>query len=120
MLDKKHMTFKPLYFLLLVLLMTTAITGTDASEQKERLSLPSETSKRLALGIKVKVDEPEQGRIADKTLMHCEEPRPQVCTMDYKPVCAQILDGDFKTYSNGCTACADPNVTAYSDGACEE
>ena len=115
------MAFKPLYFLLLVLLMTTAITGTDASEQKDRLSLTPETSDRLALGIKVKVDEPEQDSSSDdQTLIHCTDPRPEVCTRKYLPVCARLQDSDSKTYSNGCTACSDPNVIAYYDGACEE
>ncbi len=49
----------------------------------------------------------------------CPEPRPQICTMDYRPVCAQLGDGTFKTYSNGCTACTDPIVTGYREGACE-
>ena len=49
----------------------------------------------------------------------CKEPRPQVCTQDYRPVCAALPDGDFKTYSNGCSACSDPAVTGYSEGACE-
>jgi len=54
-----------------------------------------------------------------ETLTFCPEPRPQVCTQDYRPVCAQLRDGSFKTYSNGCSACTDPAVTAYSGGACE-
>ena len=37
----------------------------------------------------------------------CEDPRPQVCTMDYRPVCGTLKDGSSKTYSNGCGACAD-------------
>jgi len=50
----------------------------------------------------------------------CTEPRPQICTMDYRPVCAQLSDGTFKTYSNGCTACSDPMVTEHREGACGE
>ncbi len=50
----------------------------------------------------------------------CTEPRPQICTMDYRPVCAQLSDGTFKTYSNGCTACTDPAVTGHREGACGE
>jgi hypothetical protein len=52
-------------------------------------------------------------------LTACTEPRPQVCTMDYTPVCARHEDGSYKTYSNGCTACANPSVAAYMEGACE-
>ena len=59
-------------------------------------------------------------RIESDTLDICSEPRPQMCTMDYRPVCAQMMDGSSKTYSNGCTSCSDPNVSGYRDGACEE
>jgi hypothetical protein len=49
----------------------------------------------------------------------CREPRPQVCTQDYRPVCATLRGGGFKTYSNGCNACSDPAVASYREGACE-
>ena len=48
----------------------------------------------------------------------CTDPRPQVCTMDYRPVCAQLEDGNSKIYANGCTACSDQLVTAYVEGVC--
>jgi hypothetical protein len=54
-----------------------------------------------------------------KEMVPCTEPRPQVCTQDYRPVCAELQDGSFKTFSNGCSACSDPAVTGYRDGACE-
>ncbi len=50
----------------------------------------------------------------------CEDPRPQVCTMDYRPVCGTLNDGSTKTYSNGCGACADVNVTSWVENACPE
>ena len=50
----------------------------------------------------------------------CEEPRPQVCTMDYRPVCASLADGSVKTYSNGCSACGDAAVSSWTEGACPE
>ncbi len=50
----------------------------------------------------------------------CTDPRPQVCTMDYRPVCAQLEDGSNKTYANGCTACSDQLVTAYIEGICKK
>jgi len=56
--------------------------------------------------------------MADATI--CEDPRPQVCTMDYRPVCGSLDDGSTKTYSNGCGACADAAVTSWVDGACPE
>jgi hypothetical protein len=61
-----------------------------------------------------------ESKIVDPGLTICPEIRPEVCTMDYQPVCAQLRDSGFKPYSNGCTACSDQNVTAYSDGACEK
>ncbi len=50
----------------------------------------------------------------------CEDPRPQVCTMDYRPVCGTHQDGSVKTYSNGCGACSNPEVTFWTEGACPE
>lgn len=48
----------------------------------------------------------------------CEEPRPQICTREYDPVCAKLQDGNVKTYATGCTSCADPVVQSYKKGAC--
>lgn len=50
----------------------------------------------------------------------CEAPRPQVCTMEYNPVCAQRSDGTQARYSSPCNACADDNVGSYIPGACPE
>ena len=50
----------------------------------------------------------------------CEEPRPQVCTMEYNPVCARLDDGSQQTYSNACGACADSRVVAWRERACDE
>jgi len=50
----------------------------------------------------------------------CEDPRPQVCTMDYTPVCATLQDGPVKSYSNACSACADANVKSWVANACPE
>ena len=50
----------------------------------------------------------------------CEDPRPQVCTMDYRPVCGNLADGSQKTYSNGCGACGDAAVDFWTEGACPE
>lgn len=50
----------------------------------------------------------------------CEEPRPQVCTMIYAPVCANHTDGRVETHASACNACADDTVATYVDGACEE
>ena len=48
----------------------------------------------------------------------CESPRPQVCTMDYTPVCGERSDTSQKTYSNACTACSHKDVVSYRPGTC--
>ncbi len=53
-------------------------------------------------------------------LTSCEEPRPQVCTMIFAPVCASRADGNLETYASGCNACADDQVSSYLNGACED
>ncbi len=50
----------------------------------------------------------------------CEAQRPQVCTMEYDPVCAQLVGGGRMTYSSPCNACADDAVSGYLRGACPE
>jgi len=52
-------------------------------------------------------------------LVACEEPRPQLCTMQYDPVCGLTADNQYKTYSNACSACSDASVSAHTPGACE-
>jgi len=59
----------------------------------------------------------------------CEDPRPELCTMDYRPVCALRDTGvrcvttpcpstEWNTYSNACSACSDPAVRGYKYGEC--
>ncbi|MEH6469731.1 MAG: hypothetical protein V7752_00660 [Halopseudomonas sp.] len=53
----------------------------------------------------------------------CPEPRPTegemvMCTMNYLPVCAIHSDASRSTQSNDCSACADPKIAGYTDGAC--
>ena len=50
----------------------------------------------------------------------CSEPRPQVCTMEYAPVCASVAAGGRKSYSSGCNACADDSVSSFEQGPCPE
>jgi tetratricopeptide (TPR) repeat protein len=50
----------------------------------------------------------------------CADPRPQMCTRDYRPACGSLKDGSRKTYGNACSACADPNVTTQAAGACPQ
>ena len=59
----------------------------------------------------------------------CEEPRPEMCSQEYRPVCATRDNGirrvtrpcnttELATYSNGCTACADTSVFSYRLAEC--
>jgi hypothetical protein len=48
----------------------------------------------------------------------CQNPRPQVCTREYDPVCATLSDGSKKTYATGCTSCSDEEVISYRSGSC--
>lgn len=48
----------------------------------------------------------------------CNAPRPQVCTMEYSPVCGTHRVGTVKDYSSGCNACADDAVASYVPGTC--
>lgn len=65
----------------------------------------------------------------EQQLTECPEQRPQICTMDYRPVCATRDTGircvttpcpssEQKTYSNSCSACADPAVMGYIANEC--
>ena len=64
-------------------------------------------------------------------VVQCQEPRPEMCTQQYDPVCATLDSGvrcvttpcdstETATYSNGCMACADPAVFHYVAGACPQ
>lgn len=62
----------------------------------------------------------------------CKDPRPEICTKQYDPVCAQKDTGvrcvttpcpstENITASNSCTACSDPKILGYTpEGACAE
>lgn len=69
--------------------------------------------------------------MADKNVLsvQCTYPRPQICTMDYAPVCAKrdsevrcvtapCQTTEKKTYANACSACANPAVKSYILGKC--
>lgn len=69
--------------------------------------------------------EPPEGYVA------CSDPRPEVCTKQYDPVCAQRDTGvrcvttpcpsaEPVSYGNACEACADPKVLGHRPGACED
>ena len=48
----------------------------------------------------------------------CADPRPQMCTRDFRPTCGVRRDGTRRTYSNACTACADSEVVTQGAGPC--
>ena len=48
----------------------------------------------------------------------CSEPRPQVCTMIYLPVCAISTSGAQTIEASDCSACAKADVIAYTQGDC--
>lgn len=61
----------------------------------------------------------------------CRDPRPQMCTREYRPVCASRDSGvrcvttpcpsmEWRTYGNACDACSDKTVSGYRDGACPQ
>lgn len=45
-------------------------------------------------------------------------PPPVPCTLEYDPVCGIQTDGNNRTYSNSCSACADLKVVSYMMGSC--
>lgn len=49
----------------------------------------------------------------------CTDPRPEMCTEDYRPVCGFTKDGVHRTYSNACFACAKTDVVRYTMGKCK-
>lgn len=59
------------------------------------------------------------------------ENRPQACTREYRPVCAEVDNGvrcvttpcdstDQKEFPNGCTACSEAKTQGYWPVACAE
>ncbi len=51
-------------------------------------------------------------------LVKCPEERPEMCTMQYEPVCAKLLDNTLQIFSNSCSACAEKQTVAYHVGDC--
>jgi len=55
----------------------------------------------------------------EQSFTSCPKIRPQVCTMEYIPVCAKLNSSDIKTYASACSACADHKVISYKEGSCK-
>jgi hypothetical protein len=62
-------------------------------------------------------------------MVMCKDPRPEMCTQHYDPVCATRDTGircittpcpssEQKTMGNACTACSDPKVSGWVKGEC--
>jgi hypothetical protein len=61
----------------------------------------------------------------------CEDPRPEICTRDFRPVCAERDTGircvttpcpssEWVLSPNACSACSESEVLGYRPGACAE
>ncbi|MBL4712571.1 MAG: hypothetical protein JKX75_08770 [Gammaproteobacteria bacterium] len=60
----------------------------------------------------------DKHQLGEQSVILCEEPRPEVCTREYNPVCALLKDGRTQTSSTACTACANREVIGYKMGEC--
>jgi len=61
----------------------------------------------------------EKKTVVDESLTKCTTPKPQICTLEYKPVCGYEIDANYKTFSNACTACSNAKIVSYAEGACK-
>jgi hypothetical protein len=61
----------------------------------------------------------------------CKDPRPKVCTQEFRPVCGKVDTGvrcittpcpstKNKTYSNACIACTDSKAYGFWKNVCPE
>jgi hypothetical protein len=114
--EEKKMRKRNLWFTLMIVFVFGAVFSWQAYASLETFKNQNEVPVSLA---SLSLTKKSESRTGAETWTPCPEPRPQICTQEYRPVCAKLQDGGFKTYSNGCTACTDPSVTGYRDGACE-
>ena len=72
---------------------------------------------------------PAQPKEEAPVMVMCKDPRPEMCTQHYDPVCATRDTGircittpcpssEQKTMGNACTACSDPKVSSWTKGEC--
>ncbi len=47
----------------------------------------------------------------------CAQPRPEMCTREYRATCGVRRDGTRRNYGNACTACADSRRREPGTGA---
>jgi hypothetical protein len=60
-----------------------------------------------------------QAEVIPESAIVCKEPRPQMCTMDYRPACGYQSSTESKTYSNACSACSQAGVKWVIEGECK-
>lgn len=63
--------------------------------------------------------QPGDAEVANAGLTVCPAERPMICTLDYRPTCAELKDGSRREFANPCNACADPAVIGTYQGPCE-
>ena len=51
--------------------------------------------------------------------LSCAHARPQICTMQYEPVCATLKNTTERSYSSACAACSAEGTRSYTLGTCE-
>lgn len=77
--------------------------------------------------------EPKLEKVMDTSnnFIACPDDRPEMCTRDYRPVCAKRDTGirciatpcpstEWTTEGNPCTACSNPTVEGFTPGECAE
>jgi hypothetical protein len=98
---------------------TSATRQTGQGRRAMKLSIPKKSIIVVTILFVSACGSTQQPHSVEMKSTKCPELRPELCTMDYNPVCGNLPDGTFKTYSNGCNACSDQKVTSYSQGECK-
>ncbi len=131
---------KPLLNSFCAAIITVLLIGGCVATEEPRVCCKALTAECLACADGVSVEEycaqqpgrtgcgerPEPSRDG---YVACTEPRPEICTAQYDPVCAQADMGvrcirapcpatEWRTYGNGCGACRDEEVLGYVPGEC--
>jgi hypothetical protein len=56
--------------------------------------------------------------ISPDDMTMCSNPRPEICTMEYEPVCGYSANDEPRSFASACTACSDITVIGYRPGEC--
>ncbi len=48
----------------------------------------------------------------------CTDPRPEICTMDYNPVCGLDINQEKSDFPNACSACSNAGIVSWVKGPC--